>query len=237
MTTIQPFDYNVNVTQSLLWQYDQASNLVSLITQKQAWYTLYQTDFWQNWYNEVFWLWNPTPLDQPGAFTDFGAAVWSIILGIPLQIGPEPFPEDAQVFSFDGSMDNPNWNFDNSGFTNGSSSITLTLQDKLLILRLRYFQLITRGAIPEINAFLAKVFASYGYEGEVWARDGLNMTMQYIFTTPISVTLEYILQTYDILPRPAGVELYIIIDPFSIFGFDSLGENKNFDNGAFIQGY
>lgn len=237
MSTIQPIDYSVNVAQALLWQYNEATNLTNLITLKQEWYNTNQTEFWQNWFNEVFWLWNPTPLNQTGSFTEFGASVWSIILGIPLQIGPEPFPEDAQVFSFDGSMDNPNWNFDNSGFTNGSSSIQLTLQDKILILQLRYFQMITRGAVPEINAFMKKAFDFYGYEGSVFVRDGLNMTCQYLFTTPITVTLQYILETYDILPRPAGVKLYIIVDPYSMFGFDSLGENKNFDNGAFIQGY
>lgn len=235
MSTIQQFDYTVPLSESLLWQYEGATNLQSLVGQKQVWYDINQTEFWQNFYSGIFWLWNPTPLDQPGAFTEFGAAVWSIILGIPLQIGPEPFPEDAQVFSFDGGM-TQNFNFDNGGFTNGGSSIRLTLNDQLLILRLRYFQLITRGAVPEVNAFLKLVFEAYGYEGDVYVRDGLNMTCQYIFTTPITVVLEHILQTYDILPRPAGVKLYIIVDPFHLFGFDALG-NQNFDNGGFIQGY
>lgn len=236
MSTVQQFDYEVPLSESLLWQYQDATNLQSIVGQKQTWYDVNQTEFWENWFNTVFWLWNQTPLDQPGAFTDFGAAVWAIILGIPLQIGPTPFPEGTMVFSFDGTMDNPNWNFDNGCFTNGSS-ISLTLQDKLLILRLRYFQLVTRGAVLEINAFMKKVFDAYGYDGEVFVRDGLNMTCQYLFTTPISVNLQYILETYDILPRPSGVKLYIIVDPFSLFGFDSLGENMNFDNGAFIQGY
>jgi hypothetical protein len=237
MTTIQPIDYTVNIAKALIWQYNEASNITNLINLKQEWYTEYQTQFWQDWFNNVFWLWNPTPLGEPGAFTEFGAAVWSIILGIPLQIGPEPFPDDAQVFSFDGSDSFPNWNFDNGGFTNGGSSIQLTLQDKVLILQLRYFQLITRGAVPEVNAFLQKAFEFYGYDGDVFVRDGLNMTCQYIFTTPISVNLQYILENFDILPRPAGVELYIVVDPYELFGFDSLGSNMNFDNGAFIQGY
>jgi hypothetical protein len=90
---IQQFNYSVNLLQAILWQYDESSNLLSLINQKQAWYDEYQTQFWIDWYNNVF---NLETANQ------FGLSVWSYILNVPLFLNnPQP-------------MDRPTWGFNNN---------------------------------------------------------------------------------------------------------------------------
>ena len=72
---IQSFDFSVNLLQALLWEYNEASNLQSILTQKQAWYNTNQSNFWNNWIVNVF--------DMRTA-NEFGLTVWSIILDLPL---------------------------------------------------------------------------------------------------------------------------------------------------------
>lgn len=216
---IQLFDFSVNLIQALLWQYDDATTLQSLITSKQNWYTQNQTDFWTSWITDVFNL---------QTANDFGLAVWSIILGLPLFIAVHPDPDDKPIFGFD---DLSYQNFDNGTFANPTGSYVLTTAQKRIMLQLRYFQLITRGAIPEINAFLAFVFGP----GQVYAMDGLDMSMVYVFTSYIDPNLFAAIVQYDILARPAGVRIRYIDGTRMTFGFDD-PSFQNFDNGTFLDG-
>ena len=45
---IQGFDFTVDVLQSILWQYNQSTNLLSLLNYKQSWLDENQTKFWFN---------------------------------------------------------------------------------------------------------------------------------------------------------------------------------------------
>lgn len=225
--TIQQFDYTADLAAVILWQYNKATNFQSLVYSNQVWFNTYQTQFWIDWYNQVFYLYNPVP----DSFSDYGALIWSIILNIPLQLDVQPDEAGKTIFLFDQA-----YNFDNGVFSYGGHSIALTPAAQLLILKLRYFQLNNRGAIPQINAFMQNVFTGFeGYDGTVYAIDGLNMTMEYIFTRPLPPLLTQILKMFDLLPRPAGVQLTIVVDPGSYFLFDATsGNGQNFDNGPFF---
>ena len=85
MSTIQEFDYSVDLLKAILWQYNESPNLLSLVTQKQEWYTQNQSEFWSDWYTNVFNL-------QTANL--FGLAVWSIILNVPLYVPYVPEPDD-----------------------------------------------------------------------------------------------------------------------------------------------
>src|SRR5271170_3537397 len=87
---IELFDYSVNLLQAILWQYNTAENLQSLLNQKQTWYDVNQEQFWTDWYNNVFNL---------QTCNDFGLAVWSYILNIPLFLQSDP------------DVDRPLWGF------------------------------------------------------------------------------------------------------------------------------
>lgn len=214
---IQAFDFSVNLMKALLWQYNEAVNLQSLLQQKQNWYDVNQEQFWQNWYNDVFNL---------ETANEFGCAVWAIILGIPITaVAPPTAPQPTFGFGLF------NQNFDNGDFSNlNPNVVSLTLEQQRLILQLRYYQLVSRGTVPEINFILERLF---GEQGVAYVLDGLNMTCEYVFLFQPSSALLFVLEFFDLLPRPAGVRLRLTILGREIFGFGSF--NENFDNGNFYE--
>jgi hypothetical protein len=152
--------------------------------------------------------------------------VWGIILNLPLYVNQPP-PVDAPSFGFDGSNE---MNFDNGIFgTSTGQSVVLPIAIQRLALRLRYLQLTTSGCVPEINRALKIIFADYG---DVWLFDFNDMTQEYFFDFELPFELQYLLNNYDILPRPAGVKSQYSNISRTYFGFNG-GEHFNFDNGTF----
>lgn len=212
MSRIQELDFSVDLLQALLWQYTDAERLQSLLTQKSAWYLENQTSFWSNWIDDVFNL---------QTANDFGLVVWGIILDIPLSVGLSGTGA-RPVFGFG----DYNLNFENSNFGRDSSGVAgLTTEGKRTLLRLRYFQLISDGSVPYTNFVLQQVF------GQGYVIDHLDMTATYVFSTALSAQMMLILETFDLLPRPAGVKIDIVVDPAAVFGFDPY--YQNFENGGF----
>lgn len=188
MTTIQQFDYDVDVLAAMLWQYNTSPNLLSLLTQKQTWYDDNQTAFWTSWETNIFDL---NTADQ------FGLTVWAIILDIPIIVVVTP-PSDIVGFGW-GDLHK---NFTHGNFKAVAGGQELTVEQARTVLKMRYFQITSRGTIPEINRFMAYLF---GDMGSVYVLDNLDMTMTYVFGFPIPSNMNFIFKNYDILPRPAGV--------------------------------
>lgn len=223
---IQSIDYSTNITQSLLWQYNEAIHLQSLVEQKQTWYDVNQSQFWSDWFHDVF--------DLQSA-NEFGLNVWSIILNIPIQLGL-PINLDKPIFGFNQDTPiNDYTNFDNGNFVRVNGQISFTGPQKRLLLRLRYFQLTTRCDVLDINRFLKFVFAEpdLNYGGDVYVLDGLDMSITYVFTEYLPPELVLMFTGYDILPRPEGVLLKIVVPTGKIFGFGDF--NQNFGNGNFME--
>lgn len=213
--TIQKFDYATDLAEALLWRYDAALRLQALIAGKQAWYDGAHTQFWEDWYRDVFDL---------RTANDFGLNVWAIILNVPL-IANAPPSDDRPVFGFG---DN-NLNFYESNFGRDTGGVvTLDTEQKRLILRLRYFQLTTAGCVPEVNTFLKHIF---GDLGSCYVLDGLDMTAEYVFHFFPPSRILYVFENFDVLPRPAAVRLRILINPGDSFGFDPY--YLNFENSNF----
>ena len=212
---IQDFDFSINVLEALLWRHNEAENLQAIIQNKQDALDDLNDDFWTAWLSDVF------NLDTAN---DFGLSVWSIILDIPLSIDPEPPTNDNSNFGFGQFRKN----FNNGNYTNSGSAIVMNTDQARIVLKLRYYQLVTRGTIPECNKIVADVF---GDLGSVYALDGNDMTMTYVFEFQPSAGVKLILNKYDLLPRPSAVELRRVILPNSAFGFGRF--RKNFNNGNF----
>lgn len=201
MSRIRAFDFSVELLSNVLWQYDATHNLRGLIAEKEAWYSAEHSQYWNDWIVDVF---------NIDTANDFGLAVWAIILGIPLVVTPDPDPgKIAWGFSMERA------NFENGNFAATGGSFNLTTAQKRLVIQMRYFQLITRGAAPEVNAFLNRVFGP----GECYVEDTLNMHIFYVFTNPVPSALALIFDNYDLLPRPAGVgvtwisgEIFFLVD-------------------------
>lgn len=215
MSQIQALDFSVDLMRALLWQYNDAARLEALVRQKQTWYDANQSAFWNDWVADVFDL---------RTANDFGLSVWAIILDIPLVVASAVDPSDKPIWGFGQYREN---------FTNGNfaaiSSSALSTEQKRLVLRLRYFQLVNDGAVTEINAFFAYLFAPLG---PVYVKDGYDMRARYVFEFPMSSALEVVLTEFDLLPRPAGVKVdYVILGDADGWGFGRYHEN--FTNGNF----
>lgn len=198
---IEQFDFSTNLTQVLQWMRNDAVNIQALVENEQAWYDENHTQFWQDWVTGVFDL---------RTANSFGLAVWCIILDVPYFIQEVP-PADKPTWGFNETPPINNFvNFNNGNFASDNyPAVTLSVEDQRILLQLRYFQLTTRGDIPDINAFLDIIFNNPDgiYQGGAWALDNFNMTMTYVFNCGISPNLFNILVQYDVLARPAGVKL------------------------------
>jgi hypothetical protein len=214
MTTIQPFDFHTNPMQALLWQYNDAARLQSLVQSKQDWYNANQTAFWQGFYNDIY---------NIKTANEFGRRVWAIILGINLFVENTASPLDFPAFGFENSE-----NFDNGTFATDGNTTNISDDVQRIALLLRCYQIQSAGTVPEINRMLKDVF---GHLGKAYLLDGLNMAQVYVFNFPMTADLRYLLDNYDILPRPAGVDSTYYIAGEQVFGFDEY--NQNFDNATF----
>ena len=186
MSTIQTFDFSVNILRALLWRNNEAPNIQDLMTFKQAYFDENSLDFWTDWVVDVFDLCSAN---------EFGVNVWSIILGLRITIEPTQTPN------------NSNWGFGefrkNFNFGNfPPSEFTLNLEDARKVLRLRYYQLTTNGNVTHLNFMLNNIF---GDEGNSFVIDNLDMTIVYEFDFVLSSALQTYFGANDILPRPAGV--------------------------------
>jgi hypothetical protein len=211
---IQEFDFSVNLLRALLWQYNDARNLQSLLQSKQDWYSSNQEEFWINWYRDVF---------DVRTANNFGLTIWSIILDIPIIVVPQE-PEEDIPFGFDET----DGNFEHSNFRRelGAVQVLSTEQARTVIL-MRYHQLTTDGSVIYTNSFYKDFF-----DGSIYVVDNLDMTITYVINFTPAARIRYILENYDILPRPAGVLLADInVVPGIPFGFDEF--NNNFDQGNF----
>lgn len=181
--------------QALLWQHNNAPVLNSLMASKQTWYDENHTAFWNDWYTDVFDL---------RTCNLFGMCVWAIILGIPLSIILDPDHTTRQAFGFKPY----GRNFNHANFATIQQVVTkLTLEEQRIVLQLRYFQLISNGAVPATNRFLARIFVNFG---PAFIRDHLDMTITYKFQFALSSGLRFVLSNYDLLPRDTGVSVKII---------------------------
>lgn len=216
MSTVQEFDFSVNLLKALLWQHNKAEALEGIIRSKQDWYNVNQKDFWSNWYRDVF------NLDTAN---DFGLSIWGRILGLPLSVTIES-SINKEAFGFGTNHKN----FNNGNFARArTSEQQLDTDQRRIVLKLRYFQLTSRGSVPEINEFLNALF---GGQGNVYVIDSLDMSYAtYFFNFEPGSQLRFILEKYDLLPRPAGVGVRYVVQVKPSFGF---GVNHlNFENGSF----
>lgn len=206
MSTIQRFNFDVDLLKVVPWQKDQAPNLISLLNKKSDWYLQNHTEFWSNWERDIFNLYTAN---------DFGLNVWSIILNLPLYTDPNESPPDYPAFGFAGF----GLPFDQGNFaTSGSLANKLTTEQRRTLLLLRWVNITTDGTVAHINENLSRIFL-----GGAYCLDGLDMTMTYIFASNPSDIMMDLMRTYDLLPRPAGVKISVIIQPRAAFGFAPFG--------------
>lgn len=214
MSTVQGFNPSINLRQAVLWQYESATKIKELTELRQAWIDKHHADFWSAWYRDVF---------NIATANDFGLAVWGRILDVPLGV-----TNDAQVGKIPFGFGPFNKNFNNGNFAQKAGSTqNLTTEQNRLVIRLRYFQLTSRCTVPEINEFLALAFG----EGNAYVLDPQDMSYAvYVFGFEPDSSLRFILEKYDLLPRPSTVGARWVVASRPVFGFGPY--NLNFNNGT-----
>ena len=211
----ESLDLNVNLLRSILWQYENADKLKTLVLGQQGWINENHTKFWNNWIRDVF------NLKTANAF---GLAVWARILNVPLTIEREQSIDD--VFGFGAEHEN----FNNGGFGVAAGAVdNVSVEQARKMLLARYFTLIYAPTVPNINMILGVLFG----EGAVYVVDSLDMRSTYTFNGSPDFLTRDLLKNVDFIPRPAAVGVDFTILPNDAFGF---GEHHlNFENGGFTE--
>lgn len=231
---IQQFDYTVDTLQTLLWKYSNTDNLLNIVQEFQSFMDIYHTQFWNNWYRNVFNL---------QTANIFGLSVWCIILNVPYYIDVNPELPNKPNFGFNAydpsypTLLNTYLNFENSNFSTFGTIFSLTIEEQRFLLRLKYFQISGKFSIIKTNNFLNYLLSTsdINYEGTIYVLDGLDMSITYVFTSQsFPSNLLQVMQALNVLPNLAGVETKYHIDSGTVFGFGIY--NQNFENGNFIQG-
>lgn len=207
-------EFHVNLMRTVLWQYENAPKLKSLVQSEQDWADKNMTEFWKNWFRDVFNL---------KTANDFGLSVWSRILNIQLTINRPK--RVSGIFGFSTNHKN----FGNGNFGRGKTQdISVTTEQARKILLLRWFQLTSRPTIANINEALEIVFGA----GVAYVQDNLDMSNQlFMFTERPDYQTIDMLKNTDLLPRPSTVGSAIAVQPRAGFGFGI--HHLNFKNGNF----
>lgn len=74
MSNIGNISFTINCDLCYLWQYDKAENLVSVLKAEESFLSLNVTNFWEDWFNNVFNL---------KTANTFGLETWGKVLGVP----------------------------------------------------------------------------------------------------------------------------------------------------------
>jgi len=201
---IEILDYNIDVLAVLIWQYENSENVKTLIVNKNVWDAIYGTFFWDGWYSNVFNL---------ATANLFGLTVWSILLDLPLFVPTASPDPDAPVWGFNElpfPTVNENLNFTHGNLAGALVVPTLSEDEQRIALQLKYYQLVSRGAVTEVNQFLNYLF---GDMGGAWMIDNFDMTITYQFAFNINPVLLNVIASYELLPKPAGVNVNYIVPP------------------------
>lgn len=212
MSNIQTFDNSIDLMAVVPWQYDRAPHLISLLEKKSAWYKEHYSKFWDDWERDVFNL---------NTANDFGLNVWSIILNLPLYSRDDARPAANPAFGF--SPFGTNFDQVTSNFAIDANAYkSLSLEEKRMLLKLRWYNITSDGSMSCVNETLYQVFGD-----KIYCLDGGDMTITFVFTGTFSAIMTNLLTTADILPRPSGVGFKIIFKSRPVFGFADY--NLNFD--------
>ena len=192
MSKIQTFDNSVDLLRAVPWQYDAAVRLLEWLQNKQNYLNQDHSMFWEDWYNDVF---------NIETCNFFGASVWAIILNLPLLVNLPP------------GQPNIGWgfgefrkNFFGANFFAATPGQLLTIEQRRILLKMRYQQIVSSPTIPRINQIMNE---AWGDLGDSYVVDNFDMTITYTFDFDPPPWVLYGVQTLQVLPRPSAVDALV----------------------------
>lgn len=229
---VEEFKFDRDLLSVNTWQYDQADEYLALLQAKEDWYKQYFRTFWGDWYEQVFRLEIDYDPNNPlHVHTNlFGCVIWALILDFPLEPILTPRDGSQQPWAFEnigtpiakgvsrenfGNAEDPSIDIQGGNFTPASSSVALTLLEKVQLLKLVYYRNIGNVSVPFLNKALADVFRITGLLKPTpitqtpYVLDHRDMTMEYVFPYELSDPMKIALVQWDVLPKPMCVNVYI----------------------------
>lgn len=203
------------IEQTIMSQYANSPRLMSIITS--LWDAIDPAKFTDVFYQLV--------MDIPNAGT-YGLDNWGRIVGISRTVNS--VNPSGEYFGFDDGF----YPFNERPFSApGSGTDTWELSNdayRTLIL-LKALANIIYASAPNINALMRSMFSKPCY-----CLITGHMQMRYVFEFELSAHEHFLVFSTDILPRPCGVDISLIIsaDPAVTFGFYGSGLQP-FGQGAF----
>jgi len=235
----------------LLWQYNNATNLQAIIENRKTWidknfkqfyntptsdspswvgfddnginfddsifYTdtnpdiiKYLADKYDNFYTHIFDL---------STANDFGLSIWAVILGVYFD---SLVSIPAKWFGFTSSN---GVNF-NQGVFYPKSGLILTTEEKRTILQLRYLYLTSNATLDKIIEAIQVVIPTLNII------DSLKMYIVLTSEVTVSLRLLNLIDSFNIIPRPAGVKILKRLGYGKWFDFTGSG-GANLNNGNF----
>jgi Protein of unknown function (DUF2612) len=178
-----------NFWQTIISQYATSPKIQTLLAAIDQWLSL-DVDF------ELFYttVWNIETA------SGYGLDVLGRIVVIPRAVEAAP----ASVFGFYEATDRVGFGQGPFAEAYSPNSISFTLSDtayRQFILAKAAFN-ITNGSTPAINSILMNIL--FPGRGNAYVVDGLNMTMQYVFTFALQ-PFEIAMVQAGVLPKPTGV--------------------------------
>ena len=210
---------NIDLRQSILWQYDDAKKLQGLIEAEACFFDKEVRGFWRNWYRDVF------NLETANAF---GLMVWAVILGVSREIRLNT-ETPAEVFGFGpeaDSADNANQNYGHGNFVRTENVLQVKTEQLRMLLKIRAMQLFSNGSLYDVNRMLKKVFGPKAY-----AVDNFDMTITYVIAYELTLDELFIVKESNALKPPAAVDYRLVFIRANNWGFAPY--RKNFDNSNF----
>jgi hypothetical protein len=213
---IQTFDYSLNLLEVLQWRNSVSEKLIGILQDWNSFYEEWHTEFWEDWYNDVFNL---------QTANDFGLSVWAIILDFP-QIN-DTIPANYPAFSFNRAE-----NFNHGNFLPNASTIHLTTEELRIALKLQYYKWVSNCVPSVVNKFLAFVFGSdlvYTVDASALPTPD-PMVWEYRIGYDMPVSLFDAIVTYKLFVRPTAVRVRYEFTDTPIFQFNA---PYNFNHGNF----
>jgi hypothetical protein len=160
----------------------------------------------------------------------FGLDIWGKIVGVSRNIG---LPELSDYFGFDNVADD--WSpFDVDPFYSGLSgaggyALTDTAYRSLIMVKA--LANISDTTASSLNRLLQLMFAG---RGRFYVLDLGGMGGRYVFEFWLTAYEISIITASGVFPRPAGVDISVMIAPNEFFGFAEAGEETlPFGDGTF----
>lgn len=164
----------------------------------------------------------------------FGLDIWGRIVG--LENGRLVQIPASNTFGFHTEGGPEEWQPFNVGtfYSGPASTQTYSLADqafRVLILAKAMTNIVATTS-PAINAVLANLFPG---RGNCYVNDLGGMAMRYTFEFPLEPWEVSVLLSGVALPRPAGVQAYVMnYERGSTFGFAEAGDASPFNQGTFF---